>query len=87
MSGGSYDYFFLKLRDYAQEIQDKARDLHVASSLPYRNKMKRFKLAKLIHLISDAAHDIEWVDSGDFGYGDEIESIDRVFESAKRMTQ
>jgi hypothetical protein len=30
-------------------------------------------------LISKAMHDIEWVDSSDYGPGDEIEAIEAVF--------
>lgn len=34
--------------------------------------------AELLRLASKAAHDIEWVDSGDFGPGDEVEAIRAV---------
>jgi len=31
-----------------------------------------------LRLVSTAMHDIEWVDSGDYGPGDEVEALERV---------
>jgi hypothetical protein len=36
---------------------------------------ERAWFVELLHLVSEAAHDIEWVDSGDHSPGDEVESI------------
>lgn len=59
MSGGSMDYF-------CYELDDVSFDL----STPER---KAFK--KHLELVSKALHDIEWVDSGDYATGDEVEAI------------
>jgi hypothetical protein len=68
MSGGSYDYFCFKLEQFAYDIR-------------YQSKYpKRAAFAQLLLLCSEAAHDIEWVDSGDYGDGGEDEAIDKVFE-------
>lgn len=39
---------------------------------------ERVWFAKLLRAVAKAAHDIEWVDSGDYGPGDEVESIRAV---------
>lgn len=68
MSGGSHDYIHFKINEFANEI------LHFVPNDP-----KRIAFSKLLKLISKAAHDIEWVDSCDYGKGDEHKSIDGVF--------
>jgi hypothetical protein len=61
MSGGSYDYAYYRIEELAREIRP---------TTPLR---KAFKT--LLVKVAKAAHDIEWVDSGDYGPGDEDESI------------
>lgn len=67
MSGGSYDYFYSDLEDFANSIDQ------------YGMNPKRAAFRRLLLLCAKAAHDIEWVDSGDLGDGDESEAIDKVF--------
>ncbi len=67
MSGGSYDYICYKIEDFAYEIRDQ------------NSNPKRAAFAQLLLLCAEAAHDIEWVDSADYGEGDENEAIDKVF--------
>ena len=69
MSGGSYDYIWIKIDDI--EIRN------------IDNNPKRNKFQKLLKLVADAMHAIEWVDSGDYGEGAEEEYIDKVFEFLK----
>jgi hypothetical protein len=61
MSGGSYNYAYSKIEDLADEI------------IPTTQLRKAFKT----HLkkVAKACHDIEWVDSCDYGTGDENEAI------------
>lgn len=59
MSGGSMDYFCYKLDDVSFDL-----------STPERRAFK-----KHLELVSKALHDIEWVDSGDYATGDEVEAI------------
>ena len=65
MSGGSWDYAYSKFRDIGEQLEC-ARD------------PKRRALGKLVVKISKAMHDIEWVDSGDYGTGGEVAAIDEV---------
>jgi hypothetical protein len=67
MSGGSYSYFCFSISDFASEIRDT------------ETNPKRAAFVKLLELVSEAAHDIEWVDSGDYGKGDENKALDAVF--------
>ena len=63
MSGGSYDYAYLKVNDFVGNL----RSVH--------NSPLRKAFADHLELVAKAMHDIEWVDSGDYGKGDEEESI------------
>ncbi len=56
MSGGSHDYAYLKLNE-------------VADSFYYErgHEEARKKVAEILRLMSDICHDIEWIDSGDYG--------------------
>jgi len=60
MSGGSMNYLYSKL-EY---------DATFSTDTPERRAF-RMHLA----LVAKALHDIEWVDSGDYGPGDENEAI------------
>lgn len=66
MSGGSYDYFFFKLDDFTEELQQNLNN-------------DPLRIAFLEHLkhVREAMHDIEWVDSGDYGPGREHKAIKR----------
>ena len=66
MSGGSYSYFCYKVEEFT-------------SDLCVYNDPKRIAFKKLMELVGKACHDIEWVDSGDYGVGDEHDAIDAVF--------
>ena len=69
MSGGSYDYGYTRIDDLADQI---------TATTPLR---KAFK--KHLHQVAQACHDIEWVDSGDSGSGDEDEAICACLGKAK----
>ncbi len=62
MSGGSFQYLYSKIEDAAQTLS--------ADQNPTR---KAF--GKHLYLIAEAMHDIEWVDSCDYGPGDEMNAI------------
>lgn len=59
MSGGSMGYLYSKV-EYADFLA---------------NTPERIAFAKHLALVAKALHDIEWVDSGDYGPGDDSESI------------
>ena len=67
MSGGSYDYICYKIKELKSEIRGQ------------ESNPRRKAFAELMELVGNAMHDIEWVDSCDYGVGDENESIDKVF--------
>lgn len=63
MSGGSWDYSYGGLKDLSVKL--------LLESDP-----KRKALGRLVEKVANAMHDIEWVDSGDYGPGNEIAAID-----------
>lgn len=63
MSGGSYDYLCWKMDDAATQLQRKGQPAY------------RIAFGKLMKLCAKAMHDVEWVDSGDMGQGDDEISI------------
>ena len=67
MSGGAYDYVNWKIQEFAENLSKTVEN-------PRRDAFKQ-----LLILVSEAAHEIEWVDSGDYAPGDENKAIDAVF--------
>ncbi len=61
MSGGSYDYFYTKLDDMADSIR--------------LINPERKAFVKHLKKVVKALHDIEWVDSCDYGVNAEIAAI------------
>lgn len=68
MSGGSYNYLYRKVEDFA--------DMMRGATGPAQEWRDRFE--KHLRLVAEAMHDIEWVDSCDYGDGDELEAIKKV---------
>ena len=66
MSGGSYDYVYLKIED-----------IIINSSTP-----ERIAFQKHLKLVAKAMKDIEWVDSCDKSPGDESEAIRKCLSSS-----
>lgn len=75
MSGGSYDYAYRKVQDFADELRDQATN------------PLRAAFAEHLALISKAMRDIEWVDSGDCGSGDEDDAIRAVLGQGCEVTK
>lgn len=65
MCGGSWNYLYYDIDDAADSLIQDGDPLRKA----FGNKMK---------LIAAAMHDIEWVDSGDYGNGEEVEAIEKA---------
>lgn len=74
MSGGSYDYAYFKIDHLADSIESRAN-----------GNPLRVAFAKHLRLVAKAAHDIEWVDSGDYGGGDEEAAIRAVLHPAEEI--
>lgn len=65
MSGGSLDYVYIRVEDAAWSIGKRAETpLHKA-------------FAKHLHYVAAALHDLEWLYSGDYSDGREVDSIRR----------
>lgn len=73
MSGGSYDYAYNKAEDMADSLCSKT------------NSPLRRAFGRHLNLVAKAMHDIEWVDSGDYGTGDENDAIAKVLVDPKRL--
>lgn len=65
MSGGSWNYAYHEIQEIAETLQQS-------------NDPLRRAFGAHMELCSEAIHDIEWVDSGDYSEGREIESIEKV---------
>jgi len=70
MSGGAYDYFYNRIEEFADALD-------TSTSLRREFRLLLLKVAK-------AAHDIEWVDSGDGGKGSEDEAILAVLNTNEK---
>jgi len=66
MSGGTYNYASFKLQEFTDALSVATKD------------PRRVAFRELLILVTEAMHDIEWVDSGDYSEGDEYEAIDKV---------
>ena len=62
MSGGSWGYVYLKIEEAAQDLM-------------YSSDPMRRALGKKLMPFAKALHDIEWVDSMDYGEGADVEAI------------
>ena len=74
MSGGSMGYLYLK-------IEEIAFDLGRSSDL------RRRAFATHLDKVAKALHDIEWVDSGDKGPGDDVEAIEAVITPEEELSE
>jgi hypothetical protein len=62
MSGGSWDYITHRIDELADRLQSE------------KDPLRRL-MGQRVSLLAKAIHDIEWVDSGDYSEGDDIEAI------------
>jgi len=73
MSGGSLEYAYSKIEYIAHDVESQARTpLHKAFASHLRD-------------VATALHYLEWVLSGDYGPGDEVESIRKVVDKTKEI--
>lgn len=63
MSGGSYEYLYHKMDDAGMALMAKHQPAY------------RRAFGELMMKCAKAMHDVEWVDSGDMGRGDDEEAI------------
>lgn len=71
MSGGAYDYAYSHIEYLANNIR--------------ANTPERRAFVALLQKVAEAAHAIEWVDSGDYAEGDEVEPIMKCVTSSDTL--
>ena len=77
MSGGSYDYAYSKVQDFANSMM-LFEEMHGPDGEPIKNpKIDKLREQFREHLlkVAEAMRMIEWVDSGDCSPGDEHHAI------------
>jgi len=77
MSGGSYDYAYTRVWDFAESLRLNGEHL----SPEARKAREDFKV--LLAKVAEAMRAIEWVDSSDFGPDDEIKPIREALDNGK----
>ena len=71
MSGGSWDYAYWRMEESGRRL------IHENESVD------RAQLGRLLLLVGKAMHDIEWVDSCDYGDGEDVKAIRAVLDLLK----
>jgi len=66
MSGGSYNYFYLKIIEFADEVR-------------HRDSTNRKAFKKILYLVAAVAKAIEWRDSGDSSEGGVDDAVCKLF--------
>ena len=72
MSGGSYEYAYRHVEEFAEAIRGKS--------------VLRDAFADHLELVARAMHDIEWVDDDDYGEGDDDEPIRAVLSPCAELS-
>lgn len=85
MSGGSWNYFFAKLNDVAFALakHETTEYEDMGQHLNEEQKAARQTLSKVLLELSDVMKDIEWVDSGDTTFPQDVDSINKFLDYMK----
>lgn len=85
MSGGSYDYAYRHIEQLADDIECRTKTPRTDGfdQMPPDVVVLRLRFVEHLRKVAQAAHDIEWVDSGDYGDGAEVEAIEAVLEGKR----
>lgn len=70
MSGGHYrasgcEYSYYQVRDFAEQLRCEV------NSQPVDQRAARLAFAKLLFRVCEAMREIDWVDAGDFSWGEQ----------------
>ena len=82
MSGGSYRYAYLQFEDLAAALEERRTLDDDRTEVIGEAEEMRDIFAGLLRHVAKAMHAIEWVDSYDYGPGDEVNEIRGVFQFA-----
>ena len=82
MSGGSYNYLFERVEEAAEIMRKNNKGIRA-------RQVHELREAFASHLsdVASAMKAVEWVDSGDFGQGDEVSAILRVLDGKPWVIQ
>jgi hypothetical protein len=83
VSGGSWDYVYRHVEDAAERMETEAR----ATMRPGSRPTLRAEFAAHLRLVAAALHDVEWVDSCDYGPGDDVDAIRACLSSLGPRTK
>lgn len=78
VSGGAYDRAYVGVESMADDMRRNTN----ANTVDADSLADRLWFAGLLRLVGRAMHDVEWVDSDDYGPGDEIAAIRAVRDYA-----
>lgn len=67
---------------YSKEKREWVTGAEAKSIIDSANSERKWFVG-LLNLVAEAAHDIEWVDSSDYGPGDEVEAIRAIRRYAR----
>lgn len=88
MSGGSYNYAYCKVSAFIDELRHNVAGRRKDAQTDPENiwnqeahQVLRERFADHLEKVMAAMKEIEWVDSGDCGPGDEVEAINEVLTS------
>jgi len=73
MSGGSHDYAYMKLEEIANSFYTEPEKPTYVEA--------RKKVADILRLMSKVCHDIEWIDSSDYGqdeWKEVLKNLDKI---------
>lgn len=80
MSGGTYDRNFRNIEQLADDIECRTMKTQTSE---HPTRALRLRFVEHLRLVAKAAHDIEWVDSDDYGPGDEVAAIEAVLDGKR----
>ena len=90
MSGGRYNYTYHHVDRFADDLGHNLRhppewegDWEVYD----RAQKRHLSPEESAPIIARAMHDIEWIDSGDYGPGDEIEALEKVRAHLEKVSE
>lgn len=78
MSGGSWDYRPYEFADMAECLRHDTCPKGYKLDLNEHQKAERRFLADVVIAVSEALHAIEWVDSSDWSYPEDVDAIAKV---------
>ena len=82
MSGGSYRYAYLQFEDLAAALEERRTLDDDRTEVIGEAEEMRDIFAGLLRHVAKAMHAIEWVDSYDYGPGDEVPAIEAALRFA-----